>query len=332
MKASSLGERGIIELIWSVLGDRPQNNPAEMVLPLPDDASAVKMNDGNYLVLKTDMFVRRTDAPKGMTHHQMGVKAFAMNISDLAAKGARPFAFLFSLGLPKSYRVSSIRSLIKGLSLASAEYATPILGGDVGEAKDLIVAGFLSGAAKSLVRRSGASPGDTLAVTGRFGNTASAFKILFEGKSASSDLTHLLLSSVYNPRARLAVGLAVAGSHAATSSMDSSDGLAYTLNGMAKASGVGFAVDSLPLSNGAMAFAKLHGLDPNGLALFGGEEYEIVYTIKQGGWSFAEKAARDAGGELIRIGEVVNGKGVFLRDHKSENPIPDRGWEHLRAT
>ena len=331
MRVSQLGERGIIDLIWSVIKkEGGSQSLKELVLPPSDDASAVRLEDGRHLVLKTDMFNRRTDAPKGMRHYQMGMKAVTISISDLAAKGAWPFAFLFSLGLPRSYKQSNVRSLVSGINAAALEYGAPVLGGDVGEARDLIVAGFVVGFSRSLVKRSGASPGDIVAVTGPFGDTAAAYKILLKGMKAPQPLRKTLCMSVYEPRARLEVGIALAESGLVTSSMDSSDGLAFTLNELARSSNVGFTIEDLPISKSASKFASLHKLSPQDLALFGGEEYEIVVTVKKGAWERALRAARYVGGDLIRIGEVVSGKKVVLIKGSKETPIPSKGWEHLK--
>jgi thiamine-monophosphate kinase len=328
--ASGIGERGIIDLIWSIIKKEKVIDLSSLVLPPPDDASAIGLGDGSFLVLKTDMFVRRTDAPAGMNHYQMGVKALAMNVSDLAAKGATPAAFLFSLGLPGSYKVNSIKSLIDGMCAASIEYGIPILGGDVGDSKDLVVAGFAAGFAKTLLRRSGAIPGDIIAVTGSFGDTAAALKILVDKVKAPKGLKTELSNSIYMPKARLKTGLAIARSLSATSSMDSSDGLAFTLNEMSRASKTGFVITYLPITGTAQEFARLKKLDPKDLALFGGEEYEIVYTITKEKWKAAKKAAREAGGDLIRIGTVVEGSNVVLKSDSSEVLIPSKGWEHLK--
>jgi len=331
MKVSQLGERGIIDLIWSVIKkEGGAQSLKDMVLPPSDDASAVRLEDGRYLVLKTDMFNRRTDAPKGMRHRQMGMKAVTINISDLAAKGAWPFAFLFSLGLPRNYKQNNLRSLVSGINAAALDYGAPVLGGDVGEAKDLIVAGFAVGFSRNLVKRSGASPGDIVAVTGPFGDTAAAYKILLKGMKAPQPLRKTLCRSVYEPKARLEVGIALAESGLVTSSMDSSDGLAFTLNELAKSSDVGFVIDSLPISKPARDFASLNKLSPEDLALFGGEEYEIVVTVKKGAWERALGAARYVGGDLIRMGEVVSKKKVVLIKGSKETPIPTKGWEHLK--
>jgi thiamine-monophosphate kinase len=330
MKVSSLGERGVIELIWSILRQGGSIDPSKLELPPSDDASALKLEDGRFLVLKTDMFVKRTDAPRGMRTRQMGVKAVTMNISDLAAKGARPAAFLFSLGLPKNYLKEKVQDLIEGINSACTTYSSPVLGGDVGEAREMLVAGFAVGFAKNLVKRSGASPGDIVAVTGEFGNTGAAYKILLEGMDAPRRLRRHICSSIYVPKAQLRVGIALAESGAASSSMDSSDGLAFTLNELARASGVGFAIRDLPISKNAMEFSTLNKVPADDLALYGGEEYEIIYSIKKEKWDLALKTAHEVGGKLVRIGEVVPSRKVVLARGSEEVVIPSKGWEHLR--
>jgi thiamine-monophosphate kinase len=328
ISVSDLGERGVIELIWSIM--EKDGHLSGQVLPPSDDASAILLNDGSYLVLKADMFVKMTDAPRGMLPFQMGAKAVAMNVSDLAAKGARPSAFLFSLGLPRNYPQEDLRDLISGISSAAKGYGAQVLGGDVGEARDLIISGFAVGSARNLIKRSGASPGDLVAVTGHFGSTAAAYKILLEGLRAPRSLRRALCRSVYEPRAKPRLGVALAESGAITSSMDSSDGLAFTLNELSKSSRVSFRITNIPISREACEFASIHNISPEDLALYGGEEYELVVTVRRGGWEEAVRAAEGAGGELIRIGEVLPGNKVFLVRGAEEVEIPPKGWEHLK--
>ncbi|MEM0232285.1 MAG: thiamine-phosphate kinase [Candidatus Methanomethylicaceae archaeon] len=328
MKVSNLGERKIIELIWSIM--EKDGHLLNQLMPPPDDASAIKFNK-NYFILKTDMFVKMTDAPKGMRPEHMGYKVVTMNISDMAAKGARPIAFMFSLGLPRNYSIKNLKRLIIGISKKAKEYGVKILGGDVGESKDLIISGFVFGIAKKIIKRSGASPGDIIAVTGNFGDTAAAYKILLEGYKAPKKLRRILCKKIYNPEARLNLGIKLAEANIVSSSMDSSDGLAFTLNELSKSSNVCFKIYNIPISKEAMEFAKLHSLDPINLALYGGEEYEIVFTIKKDYWEEALKIAKENKCNLIKIGEVERGKGVIFVKESEEIIIPSKGWEHLKS-
>lgn len=328
-KASSLGERGIIDMIWSELKVRSAA-PPESPLPHPDDAAAVPLDDGTFLVLKTDMFVRRTDAPKGMRYRAMGWKAITMAVSDMAAKGAKPLAAMVALGVPRGCSASSIRLFFRGISDASRHYGCPVLGGDVGEARDLCASVFIAGSAKKPVARSGAKPGDILAVTGEFGSTGAAYKMLLEGLPAPPSVRRQLRRSVFAPKARLNVGLSLAGSGLSSSSMDSSDGMAFTLHSLSRSSGCGFEVANLPISRSALEFARIHSLNPDDLAFFGGEEYELVLTVPPEHWGDAVAAAEKAGGRLIQIGAAVPGHGVKLLSGGASRAIPERGYEHLR--
>jgi thiamine-monophosphate kinase len=328
LKAASLGERGIIDMIRSELVSRGAAQP-DPPLPHPDDASAMRLPDGRFLVIKTDMFVRRTDAPRGMRHLSMGWKAITMNVSDMAAKGAMPAAAMVALGIPRGYGAGALRLFFRGVSEAARHYGFPILGGDVGEARDLCASVFLVGYAGSLVRRSGAHPGDILAVTGEFGSTGAAYRILLERMAAPAPLRRALCRSVFNPRARLREGVALADSGSLSSSMDSSDGLAFTLHSLAKSSGCGFELTSLPISGHALEFARLHSISAESLALRGGEEYELAVTVPPERWGDAMGVAAAAGGRLIRIGTAVEGSGVRLTSGGARE-LPEDGWEHLR--
>lgn len=330
MRASDLGERGIIDLIWRVLSSHGLSGASKEALPHPDDAAALEIGGGGYTLLKSDTFVKRTDAPKGMRHRSMGRKALVMNISDLAAKGAKPVAFIFSLGVPRSYDSRRIEELVQGLAEASREYGAPVLGGDVCESKELFVAGFAIGTAARVVRRSGAATGDIVAVTGPFGDTGAALRILLDGLDVPASLRRKVLRSLFEPSARLEQGRMLAEAGVVTSSMDSSDGLAFTLNELARSSGVGMRVSSLPASQCALEISRVKGINASDLVFFGGEEYEIVYTVRRDRWEDALRISREAGGHLIGIGEVVQGSGVTYTGGGVVTTIPPKGWEHLK--
>jgi thiamine-monophosphate kinase len=115
-----------------------------------------------------------------------------------------------------------------------------------------------------------------------------------------------------------------------TSAIDSSDGLAWSLYEVAKASGVGLVIDKVPVAAEVVEFAELNGLDPLELALYGGEEYELVLTVNPKFWSRAEKAVEKVGGNLIKIGRVTAERQVLLELEGEKRVIEPRGWEHFR--
>jgi thiamine-monophosphate kinase len=322
-----LGERKIIEIIQGHLDIMPK-----MPIPFGDDVSAYDIGNGNIAVLKTDMLVDKTDVPRGMSLWQAARKAVVMNISDFAAKGVKPKVVLVSLGLPRKLTEKDIEEIGEGLNAGAREYDAYIIGGDTNEASDLVISLSLFGTAKKnrLMLRSGAKLGDLVAVTGFFGKTSAGLKILVDDFKAPQKTCKILAESVLMPCARLKEGLALSQTKTVTASIDSSDGLAWSLHEIAKMSRVGFLINKLPIAKEAEEFARIKGLDPLELTLYGGEEYELVLTIKPRLWKKAEKAVEKVGGKLLRIGKVTAEKQVLLEIDGKRSIIERRGWEHFK--
>ena len=326
--SKGLGEREIIDIVWKNLDVMPK-----MPVPFGDDVSAVEIGRGHLIVLKTDMLVDKTDVPPGMSLWQASRKAIVMDVSDFAAKGVKPIAMLVSLGLPKKLATEKNAEQIgKGLNAGAREYDAYIIGGDTNEASDLVISISLLGTAKknTLMLRSGAKPGDLVAVTGFFGKTSAGLKILIESFKAPEKISKILINSVLMPYARLKEGLALSQTKAITASIDSSDGLAWSLHEIAKASNVGFLINSLPTAKEVERFARINKLDPLELTLYGGEEYELVLTIKPKLWEKAEKAVEKVGGTLLPIGKTTAEKQVLLEIDGKKCVIEPRGWEHFK--
>lgn len=226
----SLREIGELEIVRML--ERTLQTRKHVVVGYSDDISAVKLPRGKVAVLKTDMLVASTDIPRGMTMRQAARKAIVANVSDFAAKGVPPLAGMVALGLPARLTDRDIREIASGLQDASREYRFPIVGGDTNESKDLTisVALFAISDRRQLVLRTGARPGDVIAVTGMFGDTSAGLKGLLERKISPLRLPRPLYQAVFQPRAQLDLGLRLARSGALTSSIDSSDGLAWSLH------------------------------------------------------------------------------------------------------
>ncbi|MBS7656528.1 thiamine-phosphate kinase [Candidatus Bathyarchaeota archaeon] len=327
-KVSELGERKVIQAIINCLDKMP-----EMPIPFGDDLSAVKIGKNALAVVKTDMLVGKTDVPPGMSLRQAARKAVVMNVSDFAAKGVKPLAALVSLGLPKNFDEENIRQIGLGLNEGAREYEAYIIGGDTGEASDLVISCSLFGLCEKqiLVKRSTAKPGDIVAVTGEFGKTAAGLKILLEKLDVPEGIRRPLTEAVFWPKARLKEGITLAEAGFLSSSIDSSDGLAWSLHELSVASNVGFKIDFVPLASEALELARLFNLNPLDLGLYGGEEYELVVTVKRELWDKAKKAMESLGGKLIRIGEVVGEKKLIVKIDGETTPIEPKGWEHFKS-
>jgi thiamine-monophosphate kinase len=305
-----------------------------MAIPFGDDVAAIDIGGGKLAVLKSDMLIDKTDAPREMTSWQIGRKAVVVAVSDFASKGIRPLALLVSVGLPRKLPRKDIHQLASGLEAGAREYGVHIIGGDTDEASDIVIDCLGFGLAKKgqVILRSGATPGDIVAVTGYFGETSAGLRILLENMRLPEELRKRLVRTVLLPEAQLRLGIALARSGVMTSSMDSSDGLAWSLHELSRMSHVGFVVEKLPVSPLAKRFAELTKMDAKDLVLYGGEEFKLVLTVRPDEWSVAERAARRAGGVLYKIGKTTSSRHVVLRMAGTrESRILPRGWEHFRS-
>jgi len=317
-----LDEYEIIRLITRRFGRLPRGYSQ-----IGDDVAVIPPGGaGEGVVLKTDMLVGRTDVPPGMTWAMAARKAVGMCVSDFASKGVPPRAFMVSLGLPAGTSREKVEDLASGLAEASKEWQVKLVGGDTGEADDLVIDCMMVGFAKKVVPRDGAGPGEAVVVSGNFGRTAAGLKMLMEGAKADVGFRRSAVASVFRPEPRLALGLALRA--LLSSSIDSSDGLAISLHAISEMSGVGIEVDEIPYPKGLEKFAAANGYQAEGLALYGGEEYEIVATVSRGKLREAMERAKAAGCELHEIGRTVGKTGVRMADGRK---IRRDGWIHFRG-
>lgn len=280
------------------------------------------------MIVKTDMLVASTDVPPGMTRREAARKAVVSTISDFAAKGVEPKALMVSLGIPSPVRAKDVDEIARGLSQAALEYNCKIIGGDTNQAHDLVIDVIGIGLAdpEKLVRRDEASPGDIVAVTGPFGKSAAGLKILLSNREKQLVQYRSLVRAVRHPKARLAIGLSLARIGGVTSSIDSSDGLALSLHQIAKASGVGMSLDHVPIASEVLAFSRELRISATDLALYGGEEYELVITTNPLRFPKLKKRLRS----LRKIGRVEPAsRGLSVRAQGRVFRIEDRGWEHF---
>ena len=325
---SELGERSIIEIIQKHLYAIPASP-----VPFGDDVAAVTIQGERVAVLKTDMLVGKTDVPYAMTLRQAARKAVVMNVSDFAAKGVEPSAVLVSLGLPRTFSTKDVEEIAEGLNMGAREYGACVVGGDTSEACDLIIAVSLYGTAlkSKLMLRNGAKPGDVVAVTGLFGKPAAGLRLLSKNVKLEGELNNALVNSVFMPHARLKEGLTLAESGAVSASIDSSDGLAWSLHELSKMSGCGFVIDRVPLAEETRQFAESCQVDALELALYGGEEYELVVTVKPERWRETEAAVEAVDGRLLPIGMATQQKKIVLKKDGKKRLIEPRGWEHFKS-
>ncbi len=327
MNLSDVGERALVELARRVCRRGPR-----VRVGIGDDAAAVDIDARRCLVATTDMLIARTHFPLGTTPEQMGHKAVVVNLSDLAAMGAEPLALVFSVGLPRKLEVNFVERMIRGMDATARAYGTYVVGGDLGEADDITISGSAFGIADRgrLLRRSGARPGDLIAVTGELGAAAAGLRILLEGLQRG-DYARLLKAQL-EPAARVKEGVQLAKSGLVTSAIDVTDGLAANLWQLSRESGVKLVVDraKIPEHPPVRKFAARHGFGVDDFVLFGGEDFELLFTVRPQGWERVRRALKRVGTAATQIGIATRGKGVFIQSDGKMLVLPDRGYEHFR--
>jgi thiamine-monophosphate kinase len=321
LRSTCLDERQTIDAIWKIL--RPDGQGGD---PFSDDVCWLENGNKKLIVFKSDMLVSSTDAPSSMSPEQIGAKAIVSCVSDFAAKGVKPLACSLSIALPRARSNKEFVSrLARGFRIAEKKYGVRIAGGDTGESEsEIVIDCSMFGLANRIVERRGARLGDLLGTTGKFGLESSGLSLLLSKgrrKASSKAFKSRAIKSVLEPDARLDLGLRIR--RYTSSSIDSSDGLALSLYYLAEASGVDLKVDHIPIATGVEEFALQNSLSPEDLALFGGEEYELVFTFDPK----YERVMKKLG--VIVIGRVL-GKayGKHSLVYLSSRVLPRVGYVH----
>jgi thiamine-monophosphate kinase len=347
---SDIGEHALISRITARLA-----TPSWVLVGPGDDAAVIRPERGALDVLTTDAqvegvhFDRRFVPP-----HAIGHRALAVNLSDLAAMGAEPRAALLSFVLPDQLEVAVVDGIVDGLIGLAARHRVAIVGGNITRSPGpLMIDVTAIGAVKPrrVLTRAGARPGDEVYVTGAIGGAVVGLRTLQEqagrpeGRPLRSGEDRPLPSlaeadlkvgpneeKYLRPEPRVRAGLLLGRNRAATSCIDLSDGLADGLQQIAAASGVGMTVDEadIPLANGVAEFHRARGDDPACAALAGGDDYELLFTIRAS-WRGRLRAVRSQAGDLpiTRIGIVTRDRQLLLRTASGERDLP-AGFQHFR--
>jgi thiamine-monophosphate kinase len=328
MKVRELGEFGLIELIADIVGKSSKHG---LVLGIGDDAAAWHA-DKSIQIGTTDILVQDVHFNLStITWRDLGWKALAVNLSDIAAMGGTPGYALVSLGLPPDTEVDDIVKLYRGMKAIAKKYDVEIVGGNISKAPVVIVDVSLIGkASKTLLTRSAASVGDQIAVTGYLGQSAAGLRMLKSGLKFDRKTTALLREAHLRPIPRVAEGqtLILQGVKAA---IDLSDGLMSDLPHICKASQLGAKVwiHKLPIHPLMKSTFKDEAL---GLALSGGEDYELLFTAKS---NVIQKLQNIMSIPVTAIGEIVSDHPgqVTLCDRQGKAVVKwdKRGWEHFKS-
>ena len=328
----NMGEFELIGRFADVLGT---DLPPEIVVGIGDDC-AVARRGTDFDVYTTDTVVDGVHFRRGqIPWFDLGWKSVAVNLSDIAAMGARPLHCLVTLGVPEYVTGDELAELYRGMAAVTAEHGGTIVGGDIVRASELFITvsavGTIAGASGGedglpVLLRSGAVPGDLIAVTGDVGSAAGGLKSLEDGLANDREA---LMERLYRPTPRFTAGLALVAA-GVRCAIDISDGLIADLGHICKASGVSATIRAADVPVSPL-LKEAYPDTWTELALSGGEDYELLFT----GPAELIDGARDAVEVPITvIGEIGESNGIpdvsVLDGNGRPIAIGARGWDHLR--
>ena len=320
-----------------------QRVASSAVAGIGDDAAVFRSSSGKETVISTDLLVedidfRRTTTPP----YLLGHKALAVSLSDLAAMGSRPLWALISIGVPEDvWQTDFVDQMYDGWLDLANRYGVQLIGGDTSRTNEHIVIDSIAigeCSAGVSVKRTGASPGDQIFVTGSLGAAAAGLRLIERGAHLaeqnladddSQKLDHVLLRQL-RPEPRVGWGIVLGEERLATAMIDLSDGLSSDLNHLCAASNVGALIDSalLPIDERVVELCGRRALDPLQLALHGGEDFELLFTVRPE--NTARLPRRVDGVEIKRIGEITAASaGVKISEGARIWDLKPGGWKHF---
>jgi thiamine-monophosphate kinase len=316
---------------------------SSLISGIGDDAAVFRSSSDKEIVVTADLLIedidfRRTTTPP----YLLGHKALAVSLSDIAAMGARPLWSLISIGMPEEiWQTEFAERVYDGLLELATRYGVHLIGGDTSRTtENIVIDSVVVGecAAGKAIKRAGARPGDQIFVTGSLGAAAAGLRLIERGAHLaeqnlddedSQKLDHVLLRQL-RPEPRVGWGIVLGEERFATAMIDLSDGLSSDLNHLCSAGSVGALIDSalLPIDNYVTELCGRRALDPLQLALHGGEDFELLFTVKPGDVSRLPR--RVDATEITCIGTIRDAaEGVKISEGSRTWQLEPGGWKHF---
>jgi thiamine-monophosphate kinase len=300
-----------------------------LMVGIGDDAAVLRPGAGKEWVVTTDAFLENVHFVRSVhPAKSVGYKALARATSDIAAMGARARYFFLTLGLPDPCTGAWLDDFLDGMARAARRFGLILAGGDTTKYPVIVASLTVLGEIDrgKAILRSGARPGDFLCVSGKLGGAELGLRLIQQKYKKWARI----LKKHYYPEPRLALGEWLVARRCATSMIDTSDGLSTDLGHICQASGVGAIVwaAKIPMVRVPPELGRLR-IDPLGLALNGGEDYELLFTVPK---KRAKRLPRKLGGVPITvIGEITREKKVILLGPDgSSMPLQPEGWDPFR--
>jgi thiamine-monophosphate kinase len=311
-----------------------------------DDAAVIVPERNRRQLLTTDLLTEGIHFDLGTaTFFDIGFRAGAANLSDIAAMGGNPEYLLVSIAIPRSGTGRQVSQLYRGMMAACRPHKVRLIGGDTSASAagwfiNITLVG--SATARRVLLRSGARVGDDLYVTGTLGDSLAGLTLLSQSQRGtvkqllSPRHRRFLIDRHLRPTARILEGRWLSAKGWATAAIDISDGLSGDLRHICEESHVGAEINlsALPTSPACRSYAKSTKQDPVTLALAGGEDYELLFTVSHGQRTRFERAARATHLHVTRIGTITPARAglCMITQNGQRRPLPFASYEHFRPT
>ena len=326
---SDLGEHALLGRLLARL-PRPS---AQVLIGPGDDAAVLAPVRNEGLVVTTDAVVEGVHFSRAhFAPADIGYKALAVNLSDLAAMAATPHWALLSLVLPGDWLVADVEGLVDGLSALAVAHGVSVVGGNITRTTGPLVVDVTAGGSvesRKWLTRTGAMAGDEIWVSGTLGGAKAGLEMLSDPGSRTPDPACVAKQKTPEPRVRL--GVAMGRGRAARAAMDLSDGLADAIRQIGAASGCGARIDAsdLPIEPGATAWWQARGVDPMMAAIAGGEEYELLFAVPKKGGRLRNVQRHVAKPAMTRIGVWLKDPSEFVVERGGHDEALPQGYEHF---
>ena len=339
LTVAELGEHALLERILA----RAPALPPWVVVGVGDDAAVAEPARGTLDVITADALVEGVHFDLAFTTPgDLGFKALAISLSDLAAMGATPRMAVLSLALPAAMRAAGVDELLDALFEVAARHKVALVGGNITRSPGPLIVDLTAiGSVKRrrVLSRAGARPGDELHVSGTLGAAAAGLQQLRITTRLGDDRAKVQTAMggarqrFLRPEPRVRLGALLGRNRAASACIDLSDGLADAVRQLAAASGVGAVIEAtaVPIDPEARRWFEQEGVDPVSAALQGGEDYELLFTVPRNlGRRYGAVRRLTGSLRLTRIGVITKERNVLLRGEAGDTPLAE-GFDHFTS-
>lgn len=307
--------------------------PNALLVGIGDDAAVWQPSRSHRSVITTDALIEGVHFTRdAMSAADVGHRALASNLSDVAAMGAKPVLATIAFGISPEVDEDWILACYRGIAALAERSSCAIAGGDIVRAPAVTISITVVGEVRpsNLKTRAGMRAGDTIALTGPLGASRAGLALALTGGPDPSDASsRAVLAAFRTPEPRLAEGRWLAASRNVRAMMDTSDGLSTDLPRLARASGTGATIETVPVSAAARAVAERIGADAERWALDGGEDFELLVAVAARAFThLAGRFHARFGRPLLRVGVATAEPGVRFADGRA---VTSAGWDHLRG-